>query len=224
MVAAEVSLRPEKGREDWQGGEIAFARRVSGRSSEAGSREARRGRKLLAEGVDPGAQRKAEEHAERIAHLHTLEAIAGAWMNRNRANWTESHVTRTRRRFGQHVFTWIGKRATREIKRPDIREVLRRIESTGRIETAHRVLQLCNSVFEYANNEEVTDHNPCRGLQEVLPPVQERHHASITDPKRVGELLRAIDGFSGTLPVAFALRLAPLVFVRPGELRKARWS
>lgn len=145
-------------------------------------------------------------------------------MNRNRANWTESHVTRTRRRFGQHVFTWIGKRATREIKRPDIREVLRRIESTGRIETAHRVLQLCNSVFEYANNEEVTDHNPCRGLQEVLPPVQERHHASITDPKRVGELLRAIDGFSGTLPVAFALRLAPLVFVRPGELRKARWS
>lgn len=144
-------------------------------------------------------------------------------MERNK-NWTESHATRTRRRFEQHVFPWIGERAIRDVKRPEIRDVLRRIESTGRIETAHRVLQLCNSVFEYANNDEIAEHNPCHGLHQVLPPVAERHHASITDPKRVGELLRAIAGFNGTLPVASALRLAPLVFVRPGELRKAVWS
>jgi integrase len=181
-------------------------------------------RRLLAEGLDPSAERKAAEQAQRLAALHTFKAVATAWMDRNRLSWAESHANRTRRRFEQHVFPWIGDHSIRDVKRPELREVLRRIENTGRIETAHRVLQLCASVFEYANNEEITDHNPCRGLQEVLAPVQERHHASITDPKRVGELLRAIDGFSGTLPVASALRLAPLVFVRPGELRRARWS
>lgn len=181
-------------------------------------------RQLLADGVDPSAQRKADDHAQRVAHLHTFEAIAGAWMDRSRLKWTESHTTRTRRRFETHVFPWIGKRSIRDVKRPDVREVLRRIEITNRVETAHRVLQLCTAVFEYANHEEITEHNPCRGLQQVLPPVQEKHHASITDPKRVGELLRAIDGFSGTLPVASALRLAALVFVRPGELRRASWS
>jgi integrase len=180
-------------------------------------------RRLLADGIDPSAQRQAQEHAQRISHLHTFQAVATAWMERNKG-WTESHTTRTRRRFEQHVFPWIGERAISEVKRPEIRDVLRRIESTGRIETAHRVLQLCNSVFEYANHDEITDRNPCGGLQQVLAPVQERHHASITDPKRVGELLRAIAGFNGTLPVASALRLAPLVFVRPGELRKAVWS
>ena len=181
-------------------------------------------RTLLADGVDPGAQRKADDQAERVAHLHTLEAVARAWLDKYRLTWTESHMTRTRSRFEKHVFPWIGQRPIRDVKRNDLRDVLSRIESIGRIETAHRVLQLCNSVFEHANNEEIAEHNPCRGLQEVLTPVQERHHPSITDPKRVGELLRAIDGFSGTLPVACALRLAPLLFVRPGELRKAKWS
>lgn len=180
-------------------------------------------RRLLADGVDPSAQRQAQEHAQRIAHLHTFKAVATAWMERNKG-WTESHATRTRRRFEQHVFPWIGATAISDVKRPEIREVLRRIETTGRIETAHRVLQLCNSVFEYANHDEITERNPCRGLHQVLTPVLERHHATITDPKRVGELLRAIAGFNGTLPVASALRLAPLVFVRPGELRKAMWS
>jgi integrase len=181
-------------------------------------------RRLLADGVDPGEQRKAEDQAERVAHLHTVEAVARAWLDKFRLTWTESHMTRTLSRFEKHVFPWVGQRPIRDVKRNDLRDVLSRIESTGRIETAHRVLQLCNSVFEHANNEEIAEHNPCRGLQEVLTPVQERHHPSITDPKRVGELLRAIDGFSGTLPVACALRLAPLLFVRPGELRKAKWS
>jgi len=181
-------------------------------------------RTLLADGVDPGAQRKADDQAERVAHLHTVEAVARTWLDKHRLTWTESHATRTRSRFETHVFPWIGQKAIRDVKRTDLREVLHRIESTGRIETTHRVLQLCNAVFEYANHEEITEHNPCRGLQEVLTPYQERHYPSITDPKRVGELLRAIDGFSGTLPVACALRIAPLLFVRPGELRKAKWS
>ncbi len=145
-------------------------------------------------------------------------------MSQNQLKWTDSHMKRTRRRFTQHVFPWIGQRSVRELTRVEIRDALRRIESTGRIETAHRVLQLCSAVFEYAIHDEITEHNLCRGLSAVLQPVLERHHASITDPKRVGELLRAIDSFSGTLPVLNALRLAPLLFVRPGELRKADWS
>jgi integrase len=181
-------------------------------------------RQLLANGVDPSAQRRADEHAQRIARLHTFRAVATAWMDRNRPKWTESHGTKTRRRFEQHVFPWIGDRAVRDVSRADMREVLRRIEGTGRVETAHRVLQLCKATFDYANNEEITDRNPCGGLQQVLPPVEEHHHPTITDPKRVAELLRAIDAFGGTLPVACALRLAPLLFVRPGELRKARWE
>jgi integrase len=79
-------------------------------------------------------------------------------------------------------------------------------------------------IFEYAIAEEICEHTPCNGLLKTLLPRPTRHHASITDPKKVGELMRAIDGFAGTLPVACALRLAPLLFVRPGELRKAAWS
>jgi hypothetical protein len=88
-------------------------------------------RRLLADGVDPSAQRQAQEHAQRIAHLPTFKAVATAWMERNKG-WTESHATRTRRRFEQHVFPWIGATAISEIKRPEVRDILRRIESTGR--------------------------------------------------------------------------------------------
>lgn len=181
-------------------------------------------RRLIADGVDPSAQKKAEEQAQRVAHLHTFEAVSRAWMGKHARTWSSSHATRTRRRFEQHVFPWLGKRPIRDVRRADMRDVLRRIEKTGRIETAHRVLQLSNAVFEYANHEEIVEHNPCRGLSEVLPRVAKKHYASITDPQKLGELLRAIDAFQGTFPVACALRLAPLVFVRPGELRKAAWS
>jgi integrase len=179
-------------------------------------------RRLLADGVDPSAKRRADEHAQRIAQLRTFEAIAREWVGRQ--SWGESHQERNTRRLEQHVFPWIGSKPIADVERSELREILRRIERTGRIETAYRVLQLVRALFEYANAEEICKHNPCNGLSKALPPRLTRHHASITDPKQVGELLRAIDGFSGTFPVACALRLAPLLFVRPGELRKADWS
>jgi integrase len=179
-------------------------------------------RQLLADGIDPSAERKAAEAAQRVAHLGTFEAVAREWLTRQ--SWGESHGAKNIRRLEQHVFPWIGQHAIANVKRADIRGVLRRIEGTGRIETAYRVLQLCRSIFEYAIAEEICEHTPCNGLSKTLLPRSKRHHASITDPKKVGELMRAIDGFSGTLPVACALRLAPLLFVRPGELRKADWS
>lgn len=181
-------------------------------------------RQLLADGIDPSADRQAKQHAQRVAHLHSFKAIAEAWMDMHKLQWTEGHRRRTLRRLERYAFPWIGERAIREIKRPDIRELLRRMVNLDQGENARRVLQLCRAVFEYANHEEIAENNPCLGMQNVLPPVQVKHHASITDPKQVGELLRAIDGFSGTFTVACALRLAPCVFVRPGELRKAAWS
>lgn len=179
-------------------------------------------RQLLADGIDPSAQRKADEHAERIAQLRTFEAVAREWLKRQ--SWGDSHGARNTRRLEQHVFPWIGAAPIADVKRADMREVLRRIEHTGRIETAHRVLQLCSAIFEFAIAEEICDRTPCLGLSKTLPARPTRHHAAITDPKQAGELLRAIEGFSGTYPVACALRLAPLLFVRPGELRKADWS
>lgn len=179
-------------------------------------------RRLLADNIDPSARRKQEEHERRIARLHTFEAVARDWLTKQR--WGESHAARNARRLGQHVLPWIGSLAAGEIKRAQIKEVVQRIEKTGHIETAYRVLQLISSIFDYAVAEEICEHSPCQGLSKTLAARTKRHHASITDPKQVGELLRAIEGYGGTFPVACALRLAPMLFVRPGELRKADWS
>jgi integrase len=102
--------------------------------------------------------------------------------------------------------------------------VLRRIEGRGALDTAHRAHQNCGQIFRYAVATGRALRDPCGDLRGALPPVKQQHFASITEPAAVGELLRAMDGFRGTLVVQCALRLAPLFFVRPGELRKAEWA
>ncbi len=101
--------------------------------------------------------------------------------------------------------------------------MLRRIESRGAVETAHRAMQNCGQAFRYAVATGRAERDPTGDLRGALPPPKERHHASITEPKRIGALLRAIEGYEGFFATKCALRLAPLVFVRPGELRKAQW-
>jgi integrase len=181
-------------------------------------------RRLLSEGVDPLAQRQDAARAVLTSEDQFFAAVARAWMVKRAQTWEPSHVERTKRRFENHVFPWFGSTSIGDVARQDVRNALQRIVSTGRIENSHRVLQLCNAVFEDAINEEFTYRNPCRGLRAVLPSIAKRHHATITDPKEVGELLIAIGGFAGTFVVACALRLAPHLFVRPGELRRAQWS
>ena len=112
---------------------------------------------------------------------------------------------------------------SREIKAPELLAVLRRIESRGALETAHRAMQNCGQVFRYAVATGRAERDPTGDLRGALPPPKEKHHASIIDPKRIAELLRAIDAYQGYFVTKCALRLAPLVFVRPGELRKAQW-
>lgn len=181
-------------------------------------------RKLLAEGVDPSENRKARKSASVERAANSLEVVAREWFARNSGAWVENHGNRIIRRFERDIFPWIGGRPIAEITAPELLAVIRRIESRGALETAHRALANCGQVFRYAIATGRTERDLSTDLRGALTPVKGEHFAAITDPKRVAELLRAIDGYQGTPTVHCALRLAPLVFVRPGELRKAEWA
>jgi len=178
-------------------------------------------RKQIEAGIDPSAHRKIEK-AKRGSD--TFEGIAREWLEKFSGSWAESHAETVERRLERDVFPWLGNRPAGEITAPELLAVLRRIEARGALETAHRVKQLCGQVFRYAVATGRAERDPSNDLRGALPPVKEKHHAALTRPADVGALLRAIEGYKGSFVVRCALRLAPLVFVRPGELRKAEWS
>jgi integrase len=179
-------------------------------------------RKLLAAGVDPGEHRKAEKAAGVERAANSFEVIAREWLDKR--NWVESYSSKVLAWMENDVFPWIGGRPIAELSAPEFLSVGRRIESRGAVESAHRVLQNCGQVMRYAIATGRAERNPVADLKGALPPSAERHHPAITDAKAVGALLRAMDGYSGGLVAKSALRLAPLVFVRPGELRHAEWA
>ena len=178
-------------------------------------------RRELAAGVDPAQARRARQVGS--ADAETFEAIAREWQAKFSSGWVASHADRIARRLERDLYPWLGARPIAEIKAPELLAVLRRIESRGAQETAHRAMQNCGQVFRYAVATGRAERDPTGDLRGALPPPKARHHASILEPKRVGELLRAIDAYQGFFVTKCALRLAPLVFVRPGELRKAQW-
>ena len=180
-------------------------------------------RKLIASGIDPSQARK-EEKAEIAADAVTFERVAREWFAKFKENWTPGHAARTMRRFEMDVFPWIGARPIRDILAPELLTTIRRIESRGAIETAHRTLQNCGQVFRYAVASGHADRDISGDLRGALPPSKEKHHASVTDPKDVASLLRTIETYQGSFVTMSALRLAPMLFVRPGELRHAEWS
>ena len=181
-------------------------------------------RKLLAEGIDPSEHRKAMKAARAESSANSFEVIAREWFAKYSPNWSESHSDRIIRRLERDLFPWIGGKPIASINAPQLLEVLRRIEQRGALETAHRALQNCGQVFRYAVATGRAERDPSGDLRGALPPVKDGHFAAVTDPKKAAEVLRALDGYEGTLTVRCALRLAPLVFVRPGELRKAQWE
>ena len=181
-------------------------------------------RRLLAEGIDPGEHRKVTKVAQSEADPNTFEAVALEWIAKFQSTWTENHADKIRRRLERDLFPWIGKRPIASIEPQDVLSALRRIEERGRIETAHRALQNCSQIFRYAVATQRMASDPARDLRGALPPVKEKHHPSLTDPKAVGELLVALASYKGSFVTACALRLAPLLFVRPGELRRAEWA
>jgi len=181
-------------------------------------------RKLLADGVDPGENRKVQKAAKAERAANSFEAVAREWYTKHSPGWAKSHADKIMGRLEKDVFPWIGGKVIDEITAPLLLTVLRRIESRGALDTAHRVQQNCGQVFRYAVATGRAERDPSADLRGALPPARHTNFASIVDPAQVGELLRAIDGFRGTFTVQSALRLAPLLFVRPGELRKALWT
>jgi integrase len=183
-----------------------------------------RARALLAEGVDPSATRLAEKASRANVVLNSFEAVAREWhATIHVAQVSAAHAARTLIRLEQDVFPWLGGLSVDDIKPPQLLQTMRRIEARGAIETAHRALQACGQVFRYAIATGRAERDPTPDLRGALKPVLVRHMPAITDPKRVGELLRAIESYKGMPITRAALQLAPLVFVRPGELRKAEW-
>lgn len=181
-------------------------------------------RKQLAAGIDPGEHRKATKAAKTEQAANSFEIVAREWYAKQVRNWAPSHSEKIIRRLERDLFPWLGARPIASIAAPDLLGVLRRIEARGSVETAHRALQNCGQIFRYAIATSRAKEDPTPHLKGALPPVTETHFAAITNPKDIGDLLRAIDGYQGTFVTKCALQLAPLVFVRPGELRAAEWA
>ncbi|OQX01363.1 MAG: integrase [Thiothrix lacustris] len=181
-------------------------------------------RNLLAKGVDPSNHKQVEKITHAANAENSFEAVALEWYGRFSVNWSETHKERILSRFKADVFPWMGKRPIGEITPPELLLLLRRIESRGATYTAHKVKQFCGQVFRYAVATGRAVRDPTPDLKGALPPTKTEGFATITDPVQVGELLRALHGYSGDFVTCCALRLLPLVFVRPGNLRAAEWS
>jgi integrase len=195
---------------------------------DVGLKEARQrrdaARKLLAESVDPSEHRKQLRATKAERAANNFEAVTREWFEKYSPNWAKSHADKIIRRFECDVFPWIGARPIADIKAPELLQAMRRIEERGVLETAHRALQNCSQVFRYAVAHGLAERDPSGDLRGALPPVKGRHFAAIVDPAGVAKLLRSFDAFKGSYIVLAALRLAPLFFVRPGELRQAKWA
>lgn len=184
-------------------------------------------RNMLAHNIDPGDTRKilkqAKQEREEITE-NSFEVIAREWHAKFSGQWSEGHALTIMDRLKRDVFPWLGAKPVSEIRPVDILAVLRRVEGRGALETAHRIRTICGQVLRYAVATGRAERDAAADLRGALPPVREKHHAAITDPKEVAELLRAIDSFIGTFHVQCALKLAPMLFVRPGELRQMEWA
>lgn len=180
-------------------------------------------RELIAQGIDPGEARK-EQDAATFRKQEIFEAIAREWHGRFSLRWEQRTADTILTRLERDVFPLIGSRPVAEITAFELLAMLRRIEARGAAYTAHRVRGVCGQVFRYAVATGKAERDPTADLKGALSPVKTTHRPATTDPKEVAPLLRMIDGYQGFPVVRGALRLLPLLFVRPGELRAMRWE
>jgi integrase len=181
-------------------------------------------RRLLANDVDPGEHKKQTKRAAKLAAVNTFEAVAREWFAKFKPTWAESHSSKVILRLENDLFPWLGSKPVASIEADELLETVRRVEARGTLDTAHRCLGYCGQIFRYAIATARAKRNPASDLRGALPPAKGGHLASIVDPDGVGELLRAMEGYQGGFVTRCALRLAPLTFVRPGELRTAEWA
>ena len=181
-------------------------------------------RKKLTDKVDPAANRKAVKAAWADNQSNSFEVIALEWIHKQSAIWAASNTKKISGQLKLNIFPWLGLRPITEITAPEILAVLRRTEARGAIHTAHKLLQTCGQIFRYAIATGRAMRDPAADLRGALPRAKGKHLAAVTEPKAIAPLLRALHDYQGSLITRSALRLAPLVFVRPGELRKAEWE
>jgi len=181
-------------------------------------------RKQLTDGIDPGENKKALKSSKAESAANSFEVIAREWYERNIIDKSEHHKKRTLSLFQNDLFPYLGSKPIVDIKAIELLTALRRIEARNAIETAHRALQVCGQVFRYAIATGRTERDITPDLRGSLMQAKAGHFSAVTEPKQAAELLRIIDGYTGTFIVKSALQLAPLVFVRPGELRQAEWA
>lgn len=181
-------------------------------------------RKLLANGQDPSEVKKARKAGRLVRAANSFEVVARRWHGKKKADWSDSYSSKVIQLLERDVFPWIGGKAIADLEAPEFLTVARRLEARGVIDTAHRAMQLCGQIMRFAVAESTVNRNPVSDLRGAIQSAKTEHMASVTDPVRVGEILRMFDGFKGSYQVMQALKLAPLVFTRPGELRQAKWS
>jgi len=155
-------------------------------------------RKLVADGIDPSAARKQEKLMALDAAANTFDAVAREWFEKHSANWEASYSVKLLARLEANVFPWLGDRPIRDIKAPELLSVMRRVESRGVLETAHRLMNYCGNIYRYAVATGRAERDISSDLRGALPPSTPQHHASVTDPEGVAALLRAIDGYRGS--------------------------
>ncbi len=181
-------------------------------------------RQLLARGIDPGANKKAIKASARADLENAFEVIGREWFTSHVQRLKPSYSSKVISLFERKVFPLLGKKPITEICPGDILQAAKHLSDNGRLDTAHRLVQLCGQLFRYAmaTNRPVQDITV--GLHPALPKAQGKHMATILDKKRIGALLRSIDAYKGHFPMCCALKLAPLFFVRPGNLASAEWN
>ncbi|MBF0414146.1 MAG: integrase arm-type DNA-binding domain-containing protein [Magnetococcales bacterium] len=180
--------------------------------------------RLLAEGIDPGEHRKAAKAVVRASEKDSFQAVALEWFSKFQSTWTPGHADTIMSRLKRDVLPWMGDHLVGDITAPEVLKILRRVEERGAIETAHRIKAICGQVFAFAIATGRADRNPATDLRGALTPVTPKPMAAITDPLKIVGLLKAIDDYKGTFPVRCALQLAPITFLRPGELRMGEWQ
>jgi integrase len=196
---------------------------------DVGLRDARQARnearKLLAQGIDPSAHRKAERAARAAADANSFEVVAREWWEQVHLKAVVSeHANRNLRRLEIHVFPAIGRLPLCDVSAPQLLAVLRKVEQGKHAVTSHRLRSLCGQVFRYGIATERAERDVAADLRDTLATPKTQHHPALVNPTDLGPLLRAIEGYEGQPTTKAALQLAPIVFARPGELRKARWD
>tara|TARA_R100001509_G_scaffold164603_2_gene142848 strand:+ start:707 stop:1936 length:1230 start_codon:yes stop_codon:yes gene_type:complete len=181
-------------------------------------------REKLAQGIDPGEARKVEKLTRHLADADSFEAVAREWFATKMCDRSQSHQDRTIRALEKDLFPHLGKRTVSSITAPELLAALRRIESRGAVETAHRAKQTAGQVFRYAVATGRAERDPSGDLKGALTNPKKKHLAAITSPPEVGRLMVHIDEFQGTPTVKAALRLSALLFQRPGEMRSMEWA